>query len=32
MGISALAARLVNALDIPWIGFRPSKPPGKLDA
>jgi hypothetical protein len=32
MGISALAATLVNALDIPWIGFRPSRQPGNPDA
>jgi hypothetical protein len=32
MGIPALAPTLVNALDIPWIRFRPSRQPGKLDA
>jgi hypothetical protein len=31
MGISALAP-LVNAPDVPWIRFRPSRGRGKLEA
>jgi hypothetical protein len=31
MGISALAP-LVNAAEMPWMGFRPSRGRGKLEA